>query len=214
MPFFAALAAPLTLILPLFGQGPATSAALAPRPVAERPGGSDHCPAPQLPGTLAHQKKLPPPRSSPLRSIAPVTSAGPLDMLERAQRAQQVRIEQRVTIRISPRPAVNPNSLLARLPQRGTRAAYAEGEAQSCIPVAGISGVQTGTGNRLLLFLRDQRILSLSLERACRSRDFYSGFYVERSEDGQLCVGRDLLQSRSGAKCEVEVMRRLVAIEQ
>ena len=50
-----------------------------------------------------------------------------------------------------------------------------------CVPISGISGVQTGNGNRLLLFLRDQRIISVNLERACRARDFYSGFYIERN---------------------------------
>ena len=82
-----------------------------------------------------------------------------------------------------------------------------------CVPIAGISGVQTGNGNRLLLFLRDQRIISVNLERACRARDFYSGFYIERNADGKLCVDRDKLQSRSGAKCEVERMRQLVAVD-
>lgn len=82
-----------------------------------------------------------------------------------------------------------------------------------CLPVSQIAGVQTGTGNRLLLFLNNQRIVSVNLERACRARDFYSGFYVERSDDGQICVDRDELQSRSGAKCEVERMSQLVPVE-
>ena len=118
-----------------------------------------------------------------------------------------------MTIRISPQRQSNRNSLLAQLPQRGLRTTFEEREMERCVPMSGISGVQTGTGNRLLLFLRDDRIVSINLERACRARDFYSGFYIERSEDGQLCVGRDELQSRSGAKCEVERMRQLVAVE-
>lgn len=82
-----------------------------------------------------------------------------------------------------------------------------------CLQVSEISGVQTGSGNRLLLFLDDRRIVSLGLERSCRARDFYSGFYVERRDDGKLCVNRDRLHSRSGAKCEVERMRELVAAD-
>jgi len=83
-----------------------------------------------------------------------------------------------------------------------------------CLSVEEISGVQTGNGNRLLLFLNDRRIVMLGLERACRARDFYSGFYVERREDGKLCVQRDKLHSRSGAKCEVERMRQLIAVDE
>lgn len=126
---------------------------------------------------------------------------------------RQFRIEQRVVIRITPRQQGNRGSLLSQLPQRPLTARYEERETDRCIPVGDISGVQTGTGNRLLLFTRDERILTVNLERACRARDFYSGFYIERNEDGQLCVDRDQLQSRSGARCEVERMSLLVPIE-
>ena len=68
-------------------------------------------------------------------------------------------------------------------------------------------------GNRLVLYLRDQRMISVNLEKSCRARDFYSGFYVEKSKDGRLCVDRDKLQSRTGARCEVEAMRQLVEVK-
>ncbi len=147
-------------------------------------------------------------------SLAPdaLTGGSTLEAFYDGQQVNQVRIEQRVVIRITPRRATNRNSLLAQLPGNGANARYEEREMESCVPVNRISGVQTGTGNRLILFLSDQRIVTLNLERACRARDFYSGFYVERSKDGKLCVGRDELQSRSGAKCEVEAMRQLVAV--
>ena len=60
--------------------------------------------------------------------------------------------------------------------------------------------------------MRARRILSVALERACDARAYYSGFYVERSEDGQLCARRDLLQSRAGASCKVAQLNRLVAV--
>lgn len=138
---------------------------------------------------------------------------GLIDYLRQSHRANQVRIERRVTIRISPYRQSNRTSMLAQRPARVHSGEYEEREMAGCVPVSGIAGVQTGNGNRLLLFLNDQRIVSLNLERGCRARDFYSGFYVERSEDGRLCVKRDQLQSRSGAKCEVAGMRRLVAVE-
>ncbi|MEM6266625.1 MAG: hypothetical protein AAF707_03805 [Pseudomonadota bacterium] len=125
---------------------------------------------------------------------------------------RQVRIEKRVIVRISPQRGPAPQSLLGQLPRQALTARYEERKMDKCLPVEGIAGVQTGSGNRLLLFLRDQRIITLNLEKACRARDFYSGFYVERSDDGNLCVRRDQLHSRSGAKCEVERMRQLVAV--
>jgi hypothetical protein len=79
-----------------------------------------------------------------------------------------------------------------------------------CVSVSNISGVQPDNGGRLILFLRDRRMVSAVLERACRARDFYSGFYIERTTDGQLCVDRDTLLSRSGANCKLTRIRQLV----
>lgn len=146
-------------------------------------------------------------------SPAKGAGANPLDAFHGGQTWGQVRIEQRVIIRISPQRQTNRNNLLASLPPRGLNTRFVEQEMDECVPLSRISGVQTGNGSRLLLYLSDSRVVSLNLERACRARDFYSGFYVERTEDGQLCASRDELQSRSGAKCEVETMRQLVAVE-
>lgn len=124
----------------------------------------------------------------------------------------QVRIEQRVVVRISPHSTAQRQSLMADLPQRPLPPRFEERKMEKCLPVSGIAGVETGSGNRLLLFLRDRRVVTANLEKSCRARDFYSGFYVEPNEDGKLCVDRDKLQSRSGANCEIDRMRELVPI--
>ena len=126
--------------------------------------------------------------------------------------AQQVRIEQRVMIRITPQPMAARQSMVAELPRRAAAPRFEERDKEKCLPLEGIAGVQTGSGNRLVLFLRDQRMISVNLEKSCRARDFYSGFYVEKNKDGRLCVERDMLQSRTGARCEVEAMRQLVEV--
>lgn len=79
-----------------------------------------------------------------------------------------------------------------------------------CVPVSGIAAVQPEAGGKLLLFMRDRRLVSASLEKACRARDFYSGFYLERTRDGMLCVDRDKLHSRSGSNCAISRMRQVV----
>ena len=131
----------------------------------------------------------------------------------RAQDAHQVRIEQQITIRISPRPQPMRPNMLMDLPNREVGPKFLERKVGKCVKVAGIAGVQPDQGNRLLLYMRDQRIISAELERACRSRDFYSGFYLSRSSDGQLCVDRDMLLSRSGANCRLTQIRQLVESE-
>jgi hypothetical protein len=127
----------------------------------------------------------------------------------RAPVEQQVRIEQRMTIRISPRSAAPP-PLFFDLPQQGLPPHFQERHMGRCLPISAIAAVQAGGDNRLLLFMRDHQIISAELEKACKARDFYSGFYVDRNADGQICVNRDKLQSRAGANCSLKRLRQLI----
>lgn len=136
----------------------------------------------------------------------------PLSALRQSSVANQVRIEQRVVVRIAPAPPAARQNMMAELPQRAQPSQFQEGGKEKCVPLDGIAGVQTGSGNRLVLYLRDRRMISVNLEKACRARDFYAGFYVEKNKDGRLCIARDKLQSRTGARCEVDMMRELVAV--
>ena len=129
----------------------------------------------------------------------------------RAPSAEQVRIEQRLVVRIAPRSLSR--ELLADLPAAPLASRFKERKVGKCLSVKGIAGVQIGADDRLLLFMRDQRVIGASLEKACAARDFYSGFYVDRGGDGKLCVDRDMLYSRSGSACTVSRLRELVAIE-
>lgn len=189
-----ALAAPLAMLLPVVG--------LSSSPQI---GAGDPAPMP-------HDNKRP--DVPTLNEPSPAQSLSPLELWQRSLINRQVRIEQRVIIRISPARQSPRQNLLAELPTRQRTQQFEEKRIGKCLAVEGISGVQTDSGNRLLLFLRDRRIISLNLEKACRARDFYSGFYLERSEDGKLCVDRDRLHSRNGAKCEIDRMRQLVAINE
>ena len=125
--------------------------------------------------------------------------------------AEQVRIEQRLIVRITPFTASR--EMLAALPRAPLASRFREKKVGKCVPVAGIAGVQIGGDDRLMLFMRDQRMIGASLEKACRARDFYSGFYLERNGDGRLCVDRDMIHSRSGASCSLSRLRQLVAID-
>lgn len=187
------LAAPLAMMLPLIGGATDESGKSEGRAV------TGPISAPQCEAAAA--------------SDAPPSSAmNPLAALRRGSIAQQVRIEQRVVVRIAPQPFAARQNLLAEMPQRAEAPRFEEGGKEKCVSLDGIAGVQTGSGNRLVLFLRDRRMISVNLEKACRARDFYSGFYVEKNKDGRLCVDRDKLQSRSGARCEVNAMRQLVEV--
>jgi hypothetical protein len=138
---------------------------------------------------------------------APITALRLLEEARRPPVEYQVRIEQRVIIRIAPSSPQRMEQSLAELNRRTNR--FEEVRLGECIPINMIAAVAPQE-NRLLLFMRDRRILSVALERACNPEDFYSGFYIER-RDGQLCERRDHLQSRAGASCRVTRLNRLVA---
>ncbi len=125
---------------------------------------------------------------------------------------RQVRIERRVTIRISPiSPALREN-LTTDIARQPGQSRYVARKMGRCLPLRAIAAAQAAPGNRLMLYMRDERIISASLEKACRAQDFYSGFYVEPGRDGMLCVNRDKLQARTGAKCELSGLREMVLV--
>jgi hypothetical protein len=128
-------------------------------------------------------------------------------------RRGQVRIEATSRIRISPQPRVqSPQTrpdMLVSLPQRAIGASFNEKRIGRCLPVSSIAGVQPNGASDLILYMRDRRMVRAQLERSCRAREFYSGFYISGG-DGKLCVDRDMLQSRSGTNCKLAEIRQLV----
>ncbi|MBC2666474.1 hypothetical protein H7F51_13175 [Novosphingobium flavum] len=143
--------------------------------------------------------------------------SGLVRAMREADTARQVRIEQRLIIRIAPGPPPRDlrdprdprRNMLSEPPPRAAPR-MAERKMNQCVQVGGIAGVQPDGPSRLMLFMRDQRIVSASLEKTCNARDFYSGFLVERSTDGMICAGRDRLLSRSGSNCALGKFRQLV----
>lgn len=126
--------------------------------------------------------------------------------------AAQVRIEQHVIWRIAPMPGPARESMLAIAPTLPTAPRMIERKMGDCVPMSWIAGGQPQSGSRLLLFLRDRRLVAANLEKACSARDFYSGFYVDKpNADGKLCADRDRILARSGARCQISSFRLLVA---
>lgn len=188
-----AYAAPVALMLPLLAEGlsvPGQAHAAAPWQAPQ-------CEWVAAPAATGHD--------------AP-DALNPMAALCRSVVVRQIRIEQRVVVRIAPHPGPARQNLMAEMPERTPPPRFEERGKEKCLPLETIAGVQTGSGNRLVLYLRDRRMISVNLEKACRSRDFYAGFYVEKNRDGKLCIERDKLQSRTGARCEVETMRELVQV--
>jgi hypothetical protein len=131
--------APVALILPIIGGGEALP------PANDRSNLSEQ----QVP--ISETAKI-----SGKRSALPARYSVPVYF--------QVRIEQRVIVRISPRASSARQSLLAELPAQAPPQQLVERKIGKCLAVRDIAAVQTGSGNRLLLFTRDRRIISAKLE--------------------------------------------------
>lgn len=112
-------------------------------------------------------------------------------------------------IRIAPRPAGR--DPYTAPPIRLAEPRLRERKMSRCVPVGSIAGVRIQSVERLLLFMRDRRLVGANLDKSCNAHDFYSGFYVEQTGDGQLCAGRDTIHSRAGATCSISRLRELVA---
>src|SRR5690606_10417266 len=80
----------------------------------------------------------------------------PFEVLRRARqipRAGQVRIEQRVIVRITPSSPAARQEMMADLAGRASSASFREERLRGCVPLSGIVGVQPAPEqNRLLLF--------------------------------------------------------------
>jgi hypothetical protein len=189
------LIAPVLALLPVAGIAP------------DLPGPPEPAPAALLPA--------PPPPVQPSTDRALESFAETARAMRQQENAGQVRIEQRIIIRIAPglpsRDLRDERRSLFGPAGRPLAPRMEERKMTQCLAVAGIAGVQPDGPTRLMLFMRDQRIVSAALEKSCNARDFYSGFLVERSTDGMICAGRDKLLSRSGSNCALGKLKQLVA---
>ncbi|NBC35595.1 hypothetical protein GTZ99_03385 [Novosphingobium sp. FSY-8] len=134
----------------------------------------------------------------PLAQIGAV--ADPLP--DAATSARQVHVEQRITIRVAPGPVMPFNPVMPMRPPEPDPRRLARPIGR-CVPAAAIVGVISDGSHVLSLMLRDGRRLDALLDKVCRAQDFYSGFYIERNADGQVCINRDRLRARSGTDCHI-----------
>lgn len=141
-----------------------------------------------------------------LVSAAPfVLSASPpqLDGVEYAQ----LTIHERLIIRV---PRVSSAPIRGRAGIAPPQVRWDEKKGPECVAMNALTGAAVDREGEVDLVVGGARRIRAKLDDDCPTLDFYRGFYLKPTADGQLCARRDGIRSRSGAYCAVTRFRALV----
>lgn len=141
--------------------------------------------------------------------IGVATSAAPLSApvagpSEEAVEVAQLVIQRRVIVRVPATRLSAPPVALSSPMQ------WKEVKGPKCLVMNQLAGAAITKSDAVDLFLRGGRRLRAQLDDDCPALDYYGGFYLAPSKDGQVCGGRDTIHSRSGGKCRIDRFRELV----
>lgn len=117
----------------------------------------------------------------------------------------QFAIRQQVVVRV-PRLSPPPTAAMVTAPVE-----WREKKGPKCISLAGLAGALVTQPGAIDLVQEGGNRVRAQLDRKCRPLDFYSGFYIRPTRDGQVCADRDAVRSRSGRLCQIDKFRQLVA---
>ena len=88
---------------------------------------------------------------------------------------------------------------------------WKEGRGVKCVQMRDIAGATLLSQDSFDLVLRDQSRIRAKLDKSCPALDYYYGFYIRQTSDGQVCADRDSIRSRMGGQCEIDRFRTLKA---
>jgi len=94
-------------------------------------------------------------------------------------------------------------------PAGGAPIEWQESRGPRCVSASRIAGATLLGQNSVDLILRDSSRIRARLERRCPALDYYYGFYLNATTDGQICADRDVIRSRVGGQCQIDQFRIL-----
>ena len=115
--------------------------------------------------------------------------------------AAQIQIQRSTIVRVPP--AAPPSQL-----PRAVR--WKEKGAPNCIKWSSLAAAMVSSPTTIDVIVRGGTRYRVKLEKSCQAIDFYSGFYVKATRDGQVCEDRDSIHSRSGGECLIDKFKTLV----
>lgn len=152
---------------------------------------------------------IPAPPPAPLVAVAP-----PLE--PPVAPYWQVIIEEQIIIRVPAKRTPLTNFSASPAPRARMRddmpIVWKEKKAPKCVAMRDIRGMQAVQRDSIDLITRQNQRLRAQLNRGCQALDFYAGFYMKGNKDGRLCEDRDEIHARSGARCEIDKFRLMVAV--
>lgn len=117
--------------------------------------------------------------------------------------ARRLSIAEQRVIRIPLRSTAVP------LPRAG--ADYKETRGPKCVARSKIAGASLNGSRSLDIMLKSQTRLRAHLKSSCPALDYYAGFYLNPTADGDICSDRDAVHARSGGECQIDVFRKLTS---
>lgn len=86
---------------------------------------------------------------------------------------------------------------------------WVERKGPRCLPASVIRGALLTGPDHVDLMLPQRQRIRATFDGDCPALDFYGGFYL-KTEDQQVCAGRDSVHSRMGGSCRIERFGHLV----
>ena len=126
------------------------------------------------------------------------------DQRPRAAQGGSVVVRQQIIIQV-------PAGIRRVAPAGQTLIRWQEGRGPRCVPAGRIVGAARMGQESVDFIFRDNSRIRARLEGRCPALDFYRSFYVNATEDGQICADRDAIHSRSGGACQIDQFRTLRA---
>ncbi len=113
----------------------------------------------------------------------------------------QITIQRTTVVRIPP-----------AMPPRGpsTPIEWKEQGAPNCVKWSNLAAALVSSPTTIDLIVRGGTRYRVKLEKSCQAIDFYQGFYVKQTQDGQICKDRDSIHSRAGGECVIDKFKTLV----
>ena len=134
-------------------------------------------------------------------SVSPSVEPRPEIDVPPSERVVQMTIQQRVILRV-------PRMAEPVPPPRRVR--WKEKKGPRCIAMSALAGAAITRPESVDLYMRGGARLRAQLDDECPALDYYGGFYISPTRDGQICADRDTIHTRAGGKCGIDGFRTLV----